>query len=285
MALSRTILYGSGASGKTVATVTALKHQNIKRLIYLQTERNSHPAIEEGLKIHKIIPEVGQIITCFPIPKEKAFGNLKRALGDFQQESKSSALAGGFKSNQNKDKYGFLMSILSNLESFTGVDYVSGEEVKLGNVGQLKGGEDVLIIDGLSVLTEEVWKSFVGDKIMISMDDYKPVQKWLADFMEELSKCTNSHVILLAHETDKLETVTGPDGKPYQKFIRTEIDTNIGVKTYERLVGKFTDVIHATKMGTKFVWETAKPSVHAIARNLPAGVNLEPDFSKYDFFN
>ena len=223
MALSRTILYGSGAAGKTVATVTALKHPNVKRLIYLQTERNSAPAIEEGLKIHKITPEPGQIITCFPVPKERAFSNLKRSLSDFQQESKSSALAGGFKSNQNKDKYGFLMNILSNFESFTGIDYVTKEEVKLGNVGQLNGSSDVLNIDGLSVLTEEVWKSFVGDKIMISMDDYKPVQKWLADFMEELSKCVNAHVVMLAHEIDKNETVVGPDGKPYQKFIRVEI--------------------------------------------------------------
>jgi hypothetical protein len=272
-------------SGKTVSTVTALKHEKIKRLIYLQTERNSFPAIGEGLKIHKLEAEEGDIITCFPVPKEKAFGNLKRALGDFQAETKSSALSGGFKTTQNKDKYGFLMNILSNLEQFSGTDFVSGEEVKLGNVGQLNGEEDVLIIDGLSVLTEEMWKSMVGDKIMISMDDYKPLQKYLADFLEELSKCTNAHVIMLAHEIDKNETVAGPDGKQYQKFIRTEVDTNAGVKNYERLMGKFTDVIHATKIGTKFVWETSKPQVHSIARNLPYAVNLEPDFSKYDFFN
>jgi hypothetical protein len=285
MSLCRVILFGSGASGKTVSTVTALKHEKIKRLIYLQTERNSFPAIGEGLKIHKLEAEEGDIITCFPVPKEKAFGNLKRALGDFQAETKSSALSGGFKTTQNKDKYGFLMNILSNLEQFSGTDFVSGEEVKLGNVGQLNGEEDVLIIDGLSVLTEEMWKSMVGDKIMISMDDYKPLQKYLADFLEELSKCTNAHVIMLAHEIDKNETVAGPDGKQYQKFIRTEVDTNAGVKNYERLMGKFTDVIHATKIGTKFVWETSKPQVHSIARNLPYAVNLEPDFSKYDFFN
>jgi len=285
MALCRVILYAGGGGGKTVSTVTCLKHENIKRLIYLQTERNSLPAITEGLKIHKLEAEEGEIITCYPVPKEKAFSNLNRALKDFQAETKSTALAGGFKTTQNKDKYGFLTSILNNFESFTGVDYVTGEEVKLGNVGQLKGEEDVLIVDGLSVLVEEVWKSFVGDKIMISMDDYKPIQKYLADFLEELSKCTNAHVIMLAHELDKTETVVGPDGKPYQKFIRVEVDTNAGTKNYERLMGKFTDVIHATKMGSKFVWETGKPNVHAIARNLPTGVNLEPDFSKYDFFN
>ncbi|MFA6201266.1 MAG: hypothetical protein WC679_12770 [Bacteroidales bacterium] len=284
MSLTRALLYSSGGMGKSVATVTALKHPNIKRLIYLQTERNSMPGIEEGLKIHNIKPEVGQIITCYPTPKEKGFGNLKRALTSFQGETKAGAMSDKDKGNFNKDKYGFLTNIINNLESFSGIDYVSGEEVKLGNIGQLSGPSDVLNIDGMSVLVEEIWKSIVGDKIMTSMDDYKPVQKFLADFLEELTKCTNAHIIMLAHEVDSFETVTGSDGKTYQKKIRTEVDINAGVKNYERLMGKFTDVIHATKMGDKYVWETKKPMVHAIARSLPYGINLEPDFSKYNFY-
>lgn len=285
MSLCRVVLYSGGGMGKSVSTVTCLKHKNIKRMFFLQTERNSFPAIQEGIKIHNIKPEAGQIYTCFPVPKEKAFSNLNRALQGFQNESKSTALKGNANSTQNKEKYGFLTNIFHNLESFTGTDFVTGDVVKIGNVGQLNGSEDVLVIDGMSVLVEEIWKAIVGDKIAISMNDYMPVQKFLADFLEEVSKCVNAHVILLAHERDKTEKATDANGKEYEKFIRVEVDTNIGNKTYERLMGKFTDVIHATKIGTKYVWETNKPSVHAIARNLPSGVNLEPDFSKYDFFN
>ena len=282
--LKRVIIYGGGSTGKTISTVTALKHANIKRLIYLQTERNSISGIAKGLEIHKIKPEAGQIITCYPTQSENPFSNLKRALTDYQTETKSSALQGGFKSNQNKDKYGFLNNILKNFEVFEGTDYVTGETVKIGNVAKLNGEEDVLIVDGLSVLSEEIWKSLVGDKILVSLDDYKPVQKYMTDLLEAMSKCVNAHLILLAHETDHNEMVTDTNGKQVSKFVRKEVDFNSGIKAYERFIGKFTDVIYAEKMGIKFVWHGNKPSVHTVARNYPAQAGLEPDFSKYSFF-
>ena len=194
-------------------------------------------------------------------------------------------MKGGVRTNQNKDKYGYLTSIINNLENFSGEDYVTKEKVTLGNIGNLKGEEDVLIIDGLSVLSEETWKSLIGDKVLISQDDYKPLQKYFSDILEALSKCTNAHLILLAHQIEKYETKVGDGGKQYQELVRIEVDFNMGSKPYERWIGKFTDVIHTEKLGIKYVWETQKMKVHGVARNLPYGGNLEPDFSKYNFFN
>ena len=108
----------SRQTGKTVSATTVLKHPKIKRLIVLQTERNSLPGLSKGFEIHKIKPEAGQVITCYPVQKENAFTNLSRALTSYQEESKSSALQGGFKTNQNKDKYGFLTNIIKSLEMF-----------------------------------------------------------------------------------------------------------------------------------------------------------------------
>lgn len=284
MSLSRVLLFGAGGCGKTVATATALKHPKIKRLIYLQTDRNSAPGVTEGLKIHNIKPEAGQIISCFPKPKEAAFSNLHRALKNFQTESKQAALKGNASSTQNKEKYGFFMNVIDNLMSFEGEDYVTKEQVKLGNVGQLGGESDVFIIDGLSVLSQELWSYIHGDKIMTSMNDYGPVQQLLANFLKELTLNVNAHVILLAHEKEKHETTT-VDGKESSRFVRYEFNTLCGHSNYETLSGNFTDIIRATKMGIKFIWETNKPTTHAIARNLPAQAMLEPDFSKYNFFN
>jgi hypothetical protein len=282
--LIRACLYGGGGVGKTVATVSCLKHPNINRLIYLQTEPNSAAGIKEGLRIHKIVPKEGQIITCFPARKENPFINFSRAFEAYQGESKSSALKGDPNATQNKDKYGYFLDIVGQFSKFTGVDYVTGKTVTLGNIGQFKPS-DVFIIDGLSVIMAEIWQALNGDKILTAMSDYGPVQQNALKILQNLAGYCSSHYIILAHEKEKREHGRDEKGKEFSTFLRNEVNVLCGEANYELLMGTFTDVIRATKAGQKFIWEVGHPKSYSINRNLPIGNMLEPDFSKHNFFN
>lgn len=272
----KVILFGKGGAGKTVSTVTALiDAPEERRLIYLMTERNSLTGIRKGLELHNITPKPGQLFYVFPKQKSKAFSNLSRAVTAFSKQTKTDALKGtGAINTQGKEHYTYLTSIIQSLENFKGTDWVTGEEVSLGNVGTLLT-TDILIIDGLSPIGNEVWKSTVGDKIAIGQNDYLPAQQLMLNIMYELSVLDCS-VILLAHE----KPITNNEGV----ITSIAVNTCVGNANYEQIMGNFTDCIHCYQQGIQYKWEGNKNGIACIARNLPKESNLDPNFSKYNFF-
>ena len=275
--LDKVLIYGENSVGKSASAATALiDAPEDRRLIFLMTERNAAGGLEWGLKHYEIVPEEGQVIYVFPKEKKKAFANLNRAVKDFSTQSKADALKGDAKTTGGKENYTYLSNIINKLEDFTGIDYATGKEVKLGNVGNLDK-DDILFIDGLSPISKEVWNATIGDKIAISMTDYMPAQNILYGILAELSKL-DCHVVLYAHSRDK----TDDDGK----LLRTEVDTGVGVANYSRLMGLFTDVIYAKREGLKYGWAVNTPKVHASSRRIDnKEKDIQPDFSMYGFFS
>jgi hypothetical protein len=160
------------------------------------------------------------------------------------------------------------------LKDFSGTDYVTKETVRIGNVGELSES-DILVIDGLSPISHEIWQATVGDKIQISMSDYMAPQYTMYKVFADLGSLECS-VILLAHEKD----LTDDKGT----VLQTVIDTGVGNSNYAKLTGCFTDIIHAYKFGALYKWEGEKMKVACISRVLPKESNLEPNFSLYNFF-
>lgn len=276
--VNKIIIYGSGGCGKTTATVSILKDAPAgRRLIYLMTERNSLGGVKYGLEKHGINLKEGQLIYVFPQEKKrKAFADLERSIGNYTTQSKVTALQGDSRSTEGKENYTYLLKIIKLLGSFTGTDYATGNPVTIGDVGELTSN-DVLIVDGLSPLGSEIWNSMVGDKIAVSQNDYMPVQRTLYGVLSALAKL-DCHVILLAHEREHY----GDNGNTLEMV---KVNTWCGVSNYETIMGLFTDVIYAYKNGTMYKWAGAKPKVHTVVRTLPPKDGLEPDFSKYNFFN
>lgn len=238
------------------------------------TERNAVSGLERGLKHYNIDVKAGQLIYVFPKKKSKAFVDLDRAITAFGKQSKAAALQGNKDTTQGKEFYTFFSSIISSLKDFSGTDYVTKEVVKIGNVGELEES-DILVIDGLSPITHEIWQATVGDKIQISMSDYMAPQYTLYKVFADLGSLECS-VILLAHEKD----MTDDKGT----ILSTLIDTGVGHANYAKLMGCFTDVIHAYKFGSLYKWEGEKAKVGCISRVIPKETNLEPNFSLYNFF-
>ncbi len=135
--------------------------------------------------------------------------------------------------------------------------------------------EDKLIIDGLSPIGNEVWKSTVGDKIALGQNDYMPAQQLMLNIMYELSVLDCS-VILLAHE----KPLTDIQGT----IIKIVVNTCVGNANYEQIMGCWTDVIHCYTVGVQYRWEGNKNGVACVARTIPKESNLEPSFAKYGFF-
>lgn len=281
--VKKVLVYGPGGVGKSASAATSLiGAPEGRRLVYLMTERNAVTGLEWGLKHHKLEVKEGQIIYVFPREKKKAFSDLDRALDLYGQQSKKEALKGDSDTSQGKENYGFLTKIVKTLASFTGIDYVTGEEVKIGNVGELTE-KDILCVDGLSPIGSEIWNKMVGDKIAISMTDYGPPQRVMYSILAELAKL-ECHVILFAHAKDEMEEYEIGGGRTATRLKEIRVNTWVGQANYETLMGLFTDVIYAYKQGVLYRWAGNKQKVYTVSRTIPPKDNLEPNFSLYNFF-
>lgn len=270
------LLYGDAGIGKSASLATIFKNPlEGRRLIYLMSEKNAKIGFDWGLKHHNISLKPGQVF--FSVVEDKAgFSNLARSLRNFSKE-KQSLKHDPTDRTTNADKYSYLISAINSLEGFVGIDYVTGESVKFGDVGQLLY-TDILAIDGLSPIASECWKHIYGDVLLYSGFDYGPVQQLMYNLFHNLQKI-RCNVVLLAHEKDYVQ------GEGLNtSLVHVGPDTKVGEANFKSLMGCMTEVIHAVKVGTKFSWEGSKPKVYTVTRKLPAQINLEPDFSKYGFF-
>lgn len=273
------LLYGDAGAGKSSSIATILKNcPDNRRIIYLMSEKNAKLGFEWGLKNYNIQVKPGQVYYA-SIEETGGFTNLSRSIKSFTSQLQSVKHSPNDRT-KNADEYGFLHKVIGTLEQFLGIDYVTGETVKFGDVGKLTVN-DVLVIDGLSPIASECWKMLYGDVLLYSAYDYGPAQQLMYQIFHNLQKI-NCNVVLLAHEKDY---TSGTPGKSLEQVLNyVGPDTKVGEANFKSLMGCMTEVIHATRIGSKYIWEGNKAKVYTVVRKLPARINLDPDFSKYNFF-
>lgn len=272
----KVILYGGNSTGKSAAVATTLiDAPEDRRVIYLMVEKNAGPGLEFGLKKYRITPKEGQLIYAYPKPDVKALDNFSRSLKAFKKESKKDALKGHSETTEGKEHYTYLDKVTESLMNFVGIDYVTNQQVKVGNIGTLTDN-DILVLDGLSPIAAEIWNSSLGDKLAVSGNDYGTPQRMLHNLMSAIVGMPG-HLILLAHEKEK----TNDSGTVEQ----IQVNTMTGVANYMTFCGMFTDVIRATREGINYRWQINAPKVHASSRRIDNSErNIEPNFNKYGFF-
>lgn len=268
------LLYGGGCVGKSHVLATLFKLRDIRpnqRVIILATENNALAGLEKGLAHYKVELQPNQLIIALVKPKsKKAFGAKLSAFKAFAENSVSANYSTDKNSNANKDKYTYLVDVITKLTKLEGIDYVTKETVNLGNVGELEK-EDVLCIDGLTPIVHGIWNLVQGDKLVNDMNDYQVVQKQVTDITSELVNSVDCGLIMLAHEEADAKGVLHPS-------------INCGQALHGRYIGHYTDTIYAFKQGSKFLWSGKRVKVETGARSFPAEDNLVPSFDKYDFF-
>jgi hypothetical protein len=274
------LLYGAACRGKSACIATLLKNApENRRLIYVMADRNAPVGFEWGLSHHKVEVKPGQVYYNIPEDDTSSFENLARSFLDFQKKPQKVKHDPSDPSS-NKEKYGFMTKLMACMQSFKGTDFVTGEVKNLGDFSKLTT-EDIVIFDGLSVITTELWQGIYGDVILYSGYDYGAVQKTLVKILTPLSKM-RANVIILAHEKEYTE------GEGLQQKLRfVGPDTNVGEANFQILMGLFTDVFRADKYGTKFIWNTKgndKTFVN-VREGIPQNEQLTPDFSLLPCFN
>lgn len=274
----KVLLFAGAGLGKSTAVATVfIDAPEDRRVIYLMLEPNAAHGIEFGLKHYNINLKPGQLIYAMPGETvTNGFGNLSRALQAFTTKPQS-VKHSPTDMTVNKDKYGFLQKVIDGLNSFKGIDYITGESVSIGDVGKLKK-TDILVIDGLSPIASEVWKTLYGDVLLFSGFDYGAPQQLLYSILSTLTNLSCG-IILLAHEKEYSE---GEGLTPTLKYVGPDI--KVGNANFESMMGLFTDVFRAKKVGKDYKWEGAGAKVYLINRKLPKEMSLEPNFSKYGFF-
>ncbi len=275
---SKILLYGLGAVGKSFSTATLFKLQDIRpeqRVVYLCTERNALSGLKSGLVHHGIKLKEGQLYTSVIRPKsKKSFSNDVAALQKYVKQSASQSQQSD-QTNMGKDKYTMFLDIMNGLQNFNGIDYVTGEEVKLGNVGDLDE-DDILVIDGLSPITHAIWQIVKGDRVGGQMSDYGVVQYWIKQFTTNLIELDCS-ILMLAHADRIFDDI--------EKTEKMRVSLEAGVALAGKYCGSWGDVIYAyTTNSGKYVWAGKKAGVETASRSFPAEDNLVPDFSLYSFF-
>lgn len=139
---------------------------------------------------------------------------------------------------------------------------------KYGSVDEW-GPNRVFIVDGMASLAQMAMSLVVGAKPVKNIADWGIAQDQIEKIIRIWTEGCNCHFVLLAHvEREKDEVMGG---------IKIMVST-LGAKLAPKLPPMFSDVILASREGTKFSWDTANGQADVKTRNLPIQSGLTPNF-------
>ena len=281
------LIYGRNGSGKSVGGMSLLKNPKLK-LHVLALDANAAYGIEDAIHIHKITPVAGQLIICQP----------KMSVADAKASFK--AVMTGTSARGQKTPKELIKarhdSLINAFDNFVGIDYATGEEVTCGSVYDW-GNDTVLIIDGLSTVTEII-EDYERIKLRNPNDIEAAVNGWdftrnvqdkVNQFAEFLTNPTmiSCHVLMYGHEKRTVHDVTKEERITF---------CLAGQKGVSMFMGKFATILYAEcittlKDGKLYYWNNLKGGTDAVARGIPKSNKLDfakliPDFTlqDYDFF-
>lgn len=109
------------------------------------------------------------------------------------------------------------------------------------------GTDTVLVIDGLSKLTNYALRMSVGLKPILTIVDWGVVQNVVRNFLQPLVDNLWCHFVLISHIDREIDEIKGGTRK---------VPATAGRKLGPRIPELFDDVIMAYRTGNKFLWRT-----------------------------
>lgn len=167
---------------------------------------------------------------------------------------------------QNRHEYQQFLELLATCANF--VDDRTGEE--FGMVDDWDESR-VLIIDGLSGLSDMARNLSVGPKIILSLPEWLIAQQVILTFIKKLCADCGSNFILISHIAREKDEVTGGT---------TITVSTLGKALAPEIIKPFDEIVYTYKDGNKFRWSTMEGDVELKSRKLPMGSELEPDFGQ-----
>lgn len=131
------------------------------------------------------------------------------------------------------------------------------------------GPDKVIVIDGLTGLSDAAMKTVIGGKADRDMKDWGLAQNLLENFLRKITSDCPSHFVLIAHVEREVDQILGG--------VKLMVST-LGVKLPPKLPPMFSDVILAVRNVDKWFWDTASAMADVKTRNLPITGNNQPNF-------
>ena len=128
------------------------------------------------------------------------------------------------------------------------------------------GTDTLLVIDGLSGLSDLVAQAGCGHKLAWTQPDWQKTMSSVGQFLKQITRGCFCHIIVVAHveyETDVFQ-------------VPKIMASTLGRKLAPTIGKDFTDVVYVSMKGGVFSWSTANPSAELKAMHLPFKDNLEP---------
>lgn len=252
------LLMGPAGTGKThsigtlvdsgVETFVLALEPGLEALFGYWTDRGL--PIPDNLHWHMIAP-----------PK----ANFTTMLDDADKISKLSLDALAKMSDPNKGKHNSFITILQALNNFK--DDRDGKSY--GPVNEW-GPDRALIVDGMAGLGRAAMSLVVGGKPVKSQSDWGIAQDQLEKLLRMLCDGCDCHFILLAHVERETDMVLGG--------VKIMVST-LGRALAPKIPAMFSDVILATRTGSKWEWDTASAQADVKTRNLAIAGTNPPTFA------
>jgi len=165
----------------------------------------------------------------------------------------------------NRGKHNQFVTLLTALNNFP--DDRTGE--KFGAVNTW-GPDRCLVIDGLTGIGLAAMSLVIGGKPVKSQSDWGIAQDQVEKLLRMLCDGCSCHFVLLSHVERETDAVLGG----------TKLMTStLGRALAPKIPSMFSDVILATRQGTKWCWDTASVMADVKTRNLPISGDINPDFA------
>ena len=250
--------FGRTATGKTASIATLLLAG--QKVRFLSADNNALAGIEAGLNLHKINKEDVDLSICVPQRPSLAAADILASIDNILKSDIETLMKG--KDKNRKNNTGF-RNIYAGALNF--IDTLTGEDK--GNV--LEWGIDTtLVVDSLTTVCDEIQLTVAGNKAS-TWPEYHQEQILLKNFVNHITTMLKCNVVLLAHPTKDVDTVTGS----------TSIyPLNIGTAMNESFSSNFSDVLYSQYNGKKYIWSTSHRTAVCSGRNFPIKEELEQDF-------
>lgn len=164
----------------------------------------------------------------------------------------------------NRQKHNQFIKLLTALNNFP--DDRTGET--FGPVNEWTP-ERVLVIDGMTGLNRAAMSLVIGGKPVRSQSDWGIAQDQVERLLRMLVDSCPCHVIVLAHVEREVDQVLGG--------VKLMV-SSLGKALAPKIPPMFSDVILATRQGTKWTWDTANVQADLKTRNLEIRADNAPDF-------
>jgi hypothetical protein len=131
------------------------------------------------------------------------------------------------------------------------------------------GPDRVLVLDGLSGLSDMAMANILGAQPVRSPGDYGVAMNNIESLLATLAHGCRCHVMLIAHQEPEQDEVA---------MQRRIMVSTLGRKLAPVLPRYFDDVVQAVRLGTKFSWTTTTPNTTLKAKHVPYKDELLPSF-------